>query len=185
MLYLAQQALDLPAELDDLANSISYCSQAPWLLNRTVRENIVFGQGFNKTRYDAVVECCCLNADFQALIKGDQTTVDDKGITLSGGQQQKISLARAVYSNSMHVLLDDCLSAVDPETALHIYEKCICGDLMRGRTCIVATHNATLMVERADWIVVLESGTVVAQGTKSQLNYNGRVCYERVKRNLS
>lgn len=174
----------LPMQLDDLTNSISYCPQTPWLLNRTVKENIVFGQGFNKTRYDAVVECCCLDADFQALIKGDQTMVGDRGITLSGGQQQRISLGRAVYSNSMHVLLDDCLSAVDPETALYIYEKCICGELMRGRTCIFATHNATLMVERADWIVVLESGTVVTQGTKSQLNYNGRVPYEKSKKKL-
>ncbi|RLV94170.1 ATP-dependent bile acid permease [Spathaspora sp. JA1] len=156
-----------------LTDSIAYCSQSPWLLNDSIRNNICFGTTYIKDRYDAVIEACGLVRDFQILSAGDATEIGEKGITLSGGQKQRVSLARALYSNSKHLLLDDCLSAVDSHTALWIYENCISGPLMHGRTCILVSHNVALTVQKAEWIVVLENGRVKNQGTAEELLATG------------
>jgi ABC-type multidrug transport system fused ATPase/permease subunit len=95
--------------------------------------------------------------------------IGDKGVTLSGGQKQRIALARAVYSSSRIVLLDDCLSAVDSPTAQHIFERCLTGGLMRGRTCVLVTHHVGLTLAKADFVVVLRDGRVVASGPPSQV----------------
>lgn len=156
-----------------LTESVAYCSQAAWLLNDTIRNNIVFAAPFNQERYDKVVEACGLSRDFVILSAGDSTEIGEKGITLSGGQKQRVSLARALYSNSRHVLLDDCLSAVDSHTALWIYENCISGPLMQGRTCVLVSHNVALTVQKAEWVIVMDNGRVKIQGTPEELLNSG------------
>lgn len=158
-----------------LTESVAYCSQSAWLLNDTIRNNIIFSQPFNPDRYDKVVEACGLSRDLEILAAGDKTEIGEKGIALSGGQKQRISLARALYSNSKHILLDDCLSAVDSHTALWIYENCISGPLMANRTCILISHNVALTIQKADWIVVMEDGKVRAQGTPDVLLDEGHL----------
>lgn len=164
---------DLIVENDGMTNSIAYCSQGAWLLNDTVKNNILFSSPFNEARYDAVVEACGLKRDFEILSAGDQTEIGEKGITLSGGQKQRVSLARALYSSSRHLLLDDCLSAVDSHTALWIYENCITGPLMEGRTCILVSHNVALTLKNADWVVFMENGKVKDQGEPLELFQKG------------
>ncbi|KAI5958337.1 YBT1 [Candida theae] len=164
---------ELTPDENGLTESVAYCSQSAWLLNDTIRGNITFGAPFNQKRYDDVVEACGLSRDLQILSAGDQTEVGEKGITLSGGQKQRVSLARALYSNSKHLLLDDCLSAVDSHTALWIYENCITGPLMQGRTCILVSHNVALTAQHAEWIVVMENGRVKNQGTTEALLESG------------
>ncbi|ODV98301.1 hypothetical protein PACTADRAFT_48088 [Pachysolen tannophilus NRRL Y-2460] len=156
-----------------LAEAVAYCSQAAWLLNDTIRNNIIFAAPFDQERYDSVVKACGLVRDFEILEGGDNTEIGEKGITLSGGQKQRVSLARALYSNAKHVLLDDCLSAVDSHTALWIYDNCITGPLMKGRTCILVSHNVALTVTAAEWVVVLENGRIKNQGTPSFLLKEG------------
>lgn len=158
-----------------LTESVAYCSQSAWLLNDTIKNNIIFAQPFIPERYDRVVEACGLTRDLEILAAGDQTEIGEKGIALSGGQKQRISLARALYSNSKHVLLDDCLSAVDSHTALWIYENCISGPLMANRTCILVSHNVALTVQKAEWIVVMEDGRAKVQGTPDELLENGHL----------
>ena len=160
---------DLVPDSDGLTNSIAYCSQAAWLLNDTVRNNILFNRPFDKNRYEAVIKACGLIRDFEVLKAGDQTEIGEKGITLSGGQKQRISLARALYSDARHVLLDDCLSAVDAHTASWVYENCITGPLMENRTCILVSHNIALTLKNADLVVMLENGEVKDQGTPTEL----------------
>ena len=164
---------DVIPDENGLTESVAYCSQSAWLLNDTIRGNITFGSPFNQTRYDEVIEACGLTRDLQILSAGDQTEVGEKGITLSGGQKQRVSLARALYSNSRHLLLDDCLSAVDSHTALWIYENCITGPLMQGKTCILVSHNVALTAQHAEWIVVMENGRVKNQGTTEVLLESG------------
>ncbi|ODV81047.1 uncharacterized protein CANTADRAFT_25320 [Suhomyces tanzawaensis NRRL Y-17324] len=156
-----------------LTESVAYCSQAAWLLNDTIRNNITFSAPFNQNRYDKVVEACGLSRDFEILSAGDSTEVGEKGITLSGGQKQRVSLARALYSNSRHVLLDDCLSAVDSHTALWIYENCISGPLMEGRTCILVSHNVALTIQKAEYVVVMDNGRAKSQGTPEEVLKSG------------
>jgi ABC-type multidrug transport system fused ATPase/permease subunit len=156
-----------------LTESVAYCSQAAWLLNDTIKNNITFGSPLNEDRYKKVIEACGLTRDLEILSAGDATEVGEKGITLSGGQKQRVSLARALYSNSKHVLLDDCLSAVDSHTALWIYENCVSGPLMGGRTCILVSHNVALTVQNAAWIVSLDNGRIKNQGTPEALLETG------------
>ncbi|GME70449.1 unnamed protein product [Ambrosiozyma monospora] len=152
-----------------LAESAAYCAQTAWLLNATIKENIVFASPFNKKRYNDVIDACGLRQDLNILEGGDETQIGEKGITLSGGQKQRVSLARALYSNSAYVLLDDCLSAVDSHTAVHIYENALSGDLMKNRTCILISHNVPLTIKQAGYVIVMSKGAVEAQGTVNEL----------------
>lgn len=164
-----------------LTDSVAYCAQEAWLVNDTIRENIVFASPFDKQRYNAVIKACALERDLQILEAGDQTMVGEKGISLSGGQKQRISLARAMYSRARHLLLDDCLSAVDSHTVKHIFREAIMGPLMMNRTCILVTHNVALAAPEADWIVVMDNGRIAAQGTPDDVAASGALGDELLK----
>ncbi|PNY27582.1 ATP-dependent bile acid permease [Tolypocladium capitatum] len=158
-----------------LADTIAYVAQAAWLVNANIRDNILFATPYDEQRYGDVIVACALERDLEILDHGDETLVGEKGITLSGGQKQRISLARALYSNSAHVLMDDCLSAVDSHTAQWIFTNCIKGPLMKNRTCILVTHNVQLCVPSADHVVVLDNGRIAAQGPAKQLIDSGKL----------
>jgi ABC-type multidrug transport system fused ATPase/permease subunit len=158
-----------------LANSIAYVAQSAWLVNANIRDNILFAAPYNQQRYNDVIVACALERDLDILDHGDETLVGDKGIALSGGQKQRISLARALYSNSAHVLLDDCLSAVDSHTAQWIFSNCIRGPLMKNRTCILVTHNVQLCIPSADYVVVLENGRVSIKGSADEVIASGKL----------
>ena len=147
-----------------LTESVAFCAQQAWLVNDTIKQNILFASPWDEERYLSVIDACALQKDLEILDAGDGTLVGEKGITLSGGQKQRISLARALYCNARHVLLDDCLSAVDSHTAKHIFERCIMGPLMFNRTCILVTHNVALCVPLSEHVVVLANGKVATQG---------------------
>ena len=152
-----------------LTESVAYCAQQAWLLNGTIKENIIFASNWDARRYKSVIVACSLQRDLEILDGGDQTLVGEKGVTLSGGQKQRISLARALYCNARHVLMDDVLSAVDSHTAKWIFDKALLGPLMYNRTCILVTHNATLCWPHADFAVVLDNGRLAVQGTPGEV----------------
>jgi ABC-type multidrug transport system fused ATPase/permease subunit len=158
-----------------LADNVAYCAQQAWLVNANIKDNILFAAPFNEGRYKKVIVACALERDLEILDAGDETLVGEKGITLSGGQKQRISLARALYSNSQHILLDDCLSAVDPHTAKWIFDNCIRGPLMRNRTCILVTHNLALCVPQSKYVVYLDNGKVGIQGSPEDVTRSGKL----------
>ncbi|KAH3669245.1 hypothetical protein OGAPHI_001366 [Ogataea philodendri] len=135
----------------------------PWVQNATVRENILFGQPFDQTKYDEIVRVCSLDTDFELFSAGDMTEVGERGITLSGGQKARINLARAVYSDRDIILLDDVLSAVDAKVGKHIMEQCILGYL-KGKTRILATHQLSL-INAADKVIFLNGNGSIDYGT--------------------
>ena len=171
----------LEASDDGLTESVAYCAQQAWLINDTIKQNIIFAAPLDEQRYRNVLEACALNRDLEVLENSDATLVGEKGIVVSGGQKQRISLARALYSNSRHVLLDDCLSAVDSHTAQHLYERCISGPLMFGRTCILVTHNVSLCIPHAHHVVVLRNGKIAAQGSPEAVAATGALGDEALK----
>jgi ABC-type multidrug transport system fused ATPase/permease subunit len=158
-----------------LTESVAYCAQQAWLVNANIKENILFAAPFDEQRYKDVIVACALERDLEILDNGDQTLVGEKGITLSGGQKQRISLARALYSNSRHVLLDDCLSAVDSHTAKWIFDNCIMGPLMCNRTCILVTHNLALCVPFSRYVVVMDNGRIETKGSADEVMASGKL----------
>lgn len=101
-----------------LRGSVSYVSQEAWVFGSTVRQNILFGQQFDRQRYQRVVKACSLFKDFSQFPDGDQSVVGERGSSLSGGQKARINLARAVYRQADIYLLDDPLSAVSATSTL-------------------------------------------------------------------
>lgn len=158
-----------------LVESVAYCAQQAWLVNGTIKDNIIFASPFDARRYKNVIVACSLQRDLEILDAGDQTIVGEKGVTLSGGQKQRISLARALYCNARHVLLDDVLSAVDAHTAKWIFEKALMGPLMYNRTCILVTHNAVLCLPHAKFAVVLDNGRVAMSGSANEVISSGKL----------
>lgn len=161
-----------------LSDTVAYCSQTAWLVGATIRENIVFGAEWDQRRYDDVIYACALERDLEIFDLGDATEVGEKGTTCSGGQKARIALARALYSPAKTVILDDVLSAVDAQTARHIYVHVLQGPLMDGRTCILVTHAVNLCVPAAAFVVSLDAGRVVAAGTPAELVASGALALE-------
>ena len=164
-----------------LMESVAYCAQQAWLVNGTIKENIIFASPWDAKRYKDVIVACSLQRDLEILDAGDQTLVGEKGVTLSGGQKQRISLARALYCKARHVLMDDVLSAVDSHTAKWIFDKALLGPLMWDRTCILVTHNATLCLPHADFAVVLDNGRVSSQGSAVEVIASGKLAEDMSK----
>ncbi|KAI0803028.1 hypothetical protein BC629DRAFT_1491319 [Irpex lacteus] len=147
---------------------VAYATQESWVLNATIRDNIVFGAPFDEARYDAVLDQCALKRDLELFEAGDLTEVGEKGVTLSGGQKARVTLARAVYSNAEIILLDDVLAALDVHTSKWVVDKCLKGDLIKGRTVLLATHNVQLAKPVAEFAVALGTdGSIASQGSPS------------------
>lgn len=138
---------------------VGYCAQAPWLQNMSIRENILFCAPFHADRYKQVLDACALTPDLAAFKHGDLTDIGEGGIGLSGGQKARVALARAVYSQSRILLLDDPLAPLDHNTADSIVRKLFRGPLVKGRTVILVTHRVDLCMHLADQVVEIESGT--------------------------
>jgi ATP-binding cassette subfamily C (CFTR/MRP) protein 1 len=151
--------------------SHALCPEQPWMLNGTVRDNILFGRTFERPWYHAVLQACSLSRDLGSLPHGDQTVVGERGVVLSGGQKQRISLARAMYSEKDVILLDDPLSAVDANVGGAIMDDAICGKLLCTKTRVLCTHNMNVL-HRCDRILWLEDGTTRFLGSFSDLLQN-------------
>ncbi|KAG9012453.1 hypothetical protein FRB94_006069 [Tulasnella sp. JGI-2019a] len=144
--------LNLPRD-----GGVAFCAQESWIQNATIKENILFGSTFDEARYQKVVYQCALETDFALFDAGDDTEVGEKGLTLSGGQKARIALARALYSPTTILLLDDILSALDVHTSRWIVDKCLRGDLIQGRTVLLVTHNIGMTAPLADLVVTIGS----------------------------
>ncbi|KAI6782442.1 Oligomycin resistance ATP-dependent permease-like protein [Emericellopsis cladophorae] len=143
--------------------SKAFCPQYAWIQNTIVRNNIIFGKPLNRAWYQRVVEACALAADLEMLPNGDQTEIGERGITISGGQKQRLNIARAIYFDSDIILMDDPLSAVDAHVGRHIFDNAILG-LLGDKCRILATHQLWVL-NRCDRIVWMENGKIQAVDT--------------------
>ncbi|CAI7880577.1 unnamed protein product [Closterium sp. NIES-54] len=151
--------------------------QDPWILNATVRDNILMGAAgdtaaaVDEGRYQRAIDVCALRHDLAMLAGGDMAEIGERGINLSGGQKHRVALARAVYARADVVLLDDPLSAVDTHVGRHLFTECICGELA-GTTRVLVTHQLQY-ASHADVIIVIRAGRVTAMGTFDELQARG------------
>lgn len=148
---------------------VAYAPQKAWLLNDTVKENILFGQMYDGRRYHQVIQACGLQPDIDLLPARDMTEIGERGVNLSGGQKQRIALARALYSHAKLVILDDPLSALDAHVAKHVFDQGIKNQLLKKhRTVVLVTHKLDLLVH-ASKVVVLEGGKIRCQGNMTEI----------------
>lgn len=159
-----------PQELS-ISGSISLATQEPWIQNLSLRDNILFGLPFEKQWYKKVINACGLTSDLEQLPEGDSTEIGERGINVSGGQKARISLARAVYSRSDILLLEQCFEAVDEHVSAHLSKKCFNGILKepnpltgKKRTVIIVTHALKYMEKIADHFIVMKNGSICEQG---------------------
>jgi ATP-binding cassette subfamily C (CFTR/MRP) protein 1 len=147
----------------------AYVAQQAWVMNASVKENILFGHRYDPAFYDKTVKACALAEDFAQLPDGDETEVGERGISLSGGQKARLTLARAVYARADVYLLDDCLSAVDQHVGRHLIENVLGPNgLLSGKTRVLATNSIPVLME-ADFICLIREGRIIERGTYDQL----------------
>ncbi|GAT29334.1 ABC multidrug transporter [Aspergillus luchuensis] len=157
-------------------DSLSFCEQTPWHMNGTIRDCIVAMSAFDSQWYKSVIYACALAEDFEQLPRGDQTVIGSKGVALSGGQSQRIALARAVYSRKSVIILDDVFSSLDATTEDHIFHHLIGnhGLLRSIDSTIIFASSSVKRAPYADHIVVLDkNGHVVEQGSFKALDATG------------
>ena len=143
---------------------IGYMSQISWILNDTIKNNIVFGSKYNDILYNKCIDICCLTDDLKGMVDGDKTMIGSQGVNLSGGQKQRLSMARCMYMNADLYILDDPFSNVDSKVGNNIFKKCILNWLIKnGKTVIISTHSLSYL-NYADNIIVMNKGAVEKQG---------------------
>ncbi|KAI9353217.1 P-loop containing nucleoside triphosphate hydrolase protein [Zopfochytrium polystomum] len=157
-----------------IKGSIAYAPQQPWILTETVDGNIAFAGGSagedpekREERMKFVLGAAMLEADLENLSAGRKTLIGEKGVNLSGGQQARVALARALYQDADIYLLDDPISALDAHVGAAVFERCIKGALA-SKTVVLVTHQLHLL-PHADMVVVLDKGTIAQVGTYKEL----------------
>ncbi|MGR9051066.1 MAG: ABC transporter ATP-binding protein [Gammaproteobacteria bacterium] len=152
--------------LASLRRQISLVPQQPELFHRSVRDNITLGRPVSDAELiDAARKARCLEF-IEQLPAGFETPVGERGVKLSGGEKQRIAIARALLENAPLVVLDEATSALDSLTEQRIQVAIF--ELIEKKTAIVIAHRLSTIL-RMDRIVVLEQGRIVEQGTHREL----------------
>lgn len=146
---------------------LSYATQQPWVFQATVKDNILFGCDYDRSRYSKVIKSCDLTKDLDSFPQSDMTIVGDCGYELSYGQKTKINMARAIYRQADIYLLDDPFGAVDSSVGRTIFNKCVCG-FLKDSTIVLVTQQLPY-VRVADQVIVMQEGSITAKGTYDEL----------------
>jgi len=154
--------------------SVAYASQSPFILNATLKDNILFGKEFDEALYTRVLEACNLLPDLSQIGPAkDLTEIGERGVTLSGGQKARISLARCVYAQPSIALFDDVLSALDAATGKFVFERLFdsSGDAhsLLSKSAVVLVTHAAHFLSRVDTILVLVKGKAAFTGSWNDL----------------
>ncbi|GIX77997.1 multidrug resistance-associated protein 1 [Caerostris extrusa] len=149
--------------------SIAYVPQVNWVLNRTLKNNILLVKHMVEEKYNKILDLCCLRADLEILPAGDETEIGEKGVNLSGGQKLRVNLAQAVYQDKDVYLLDDPLSAVDVHVRKALFKNIIGNTgLLKNKARILVTHDVSVLPD-VDLIVSIKEGKIDEVGTYNDL----------------
>ena len=158
------------------SNNISYACQDPWIMNGTIRDNILFYNDFDSERYHKVVNACQLDKDFENLKHGDLTEIGSTGNNISGGQRARIALARAIYKDADIYLFDDPISSVDTYISMKIFHQGIVS-LLKDKTVIYVTHD-TRNLKYSSRVVVMNHFEIEFDGNYEQ--FSGKEKYKDI-----
>ncbi|XP_052864496.1 ABC transporter C family member 8-like [Anopheles cruzii] len=139
--------------------NFSYCAQTPWIQNDTIRNNILFGQPYNRPWYEEVIGACCLEKDLRTFPDGDERVIGEG--SLSGGQAQRVSLARAIYHEANVYLFDDPLRSLDNNISRKVFQRVFNRKtgVLTDKTIIFVSHNLDHL-RAADTIVNVTEGHI-------------------------
>lgn len=152
---------------DSLLSNISMVFQNVYLFHDTVRNNICFGKSdaTEAEMVEAAKKACC--HDFiMALPEGYDTVIGEGGGSLSGGEKQRISIARAILKDAPIIILDEATASIDPENE-HLIQAAI-SELTKGKTIVTIAHRLAT-IEQADQILVVDDGQIIQRGTHKEL----------------
>ena len=141
--------------------TVTNVEQEPVIFSTTIKENILFGLPFHSSKYKNVIRCCCLEEDMNEMIDQDGTDVGERGLALSGGQKIRIALARALYSESDVLLLDDPFSAVDAKVGMRMYDQLV-KNVIGTRIVILITHQIQYL-RSCENLIMIEKGKAKLQ----------------------
>ncbi|KAJ2481190.1 hypothetical protein EV174_003544, partial [Coemansia sp. RSA 2320] len=142
---------------------VGYLEQSPWIMNDTMRANILFGREFDEEFYWQVVNACALTQDLELWPNRDMSLIGEHGINISGGQRARLALARTVYSRADIYILDDPLSAVDAQVKRHILDNIILSSGLLGNKLRIVTTHAESMLPFCSQVVTLSDGTATVK----------------------
>ena len=152
---------------DSLLSNISMVFQNVYLFNDTIRANICFGKpDATEDEMIAAAKKARCHEFIMALPQGYDTVVGEGGGTLSGGEKQRISIARAILKNAPIIILDEATASIDPENE-HLIQQAI-SELTRGKTIITIAHRLAT-IQNADQILVVDDGRIAERGTHAEL----------------
>ena len=165
-IYLDSELLSL-YDIKSLKSFISYVPQNSFLFSDTIIENIKFGNYSAKdSEVNKVAQDSSIHSDISRFKDEYETLLGERGVNLSGGQIQRITIARALLKKSKILILDDCLSSVDAKT-----ETSILSNIKKSKkeeTVIIVSHKISSVIH-ADLIIVLDKGIIIEKGTHNQL----------------
>ena len=156
---------------ESLLRNISMVFQTVYLFHDTVENNIKFGcPDATHEQVVAAAKAACCHDFISALPNGYDTVIGEGGSTLSGGEKQRISIARAMLKNAPIVILDEATASVDPENE-HLIQQALSA-LTKGKTILTIAHRLAT-IQSADQILVVEDGRIVQRGTHDELMAQG------------
>tara|TARA_B110000444_G_C18851384_1_gene605926 strand:- start:4621 stop:6378 length:1758 start_codon:yes stop_codon:yes gene_type:complete len=173
-------------KLYELRKSIGYVPQNPFLFSESIIDNIKFGNNeAGNIEIESAAKFASIDQEIKKLKNGYNTVLGERGITLSGGQIQRISIARALIKNPEIILLDDCLSSVDTDTEEVILKNL--ESFNKDKTTLIVSHRVS-SIKSADNIIVLKDGNIIEEGTheeliKNKTYYNKLFDYQQSKQN--
>eukprot|EP00659_Diplonema_papillatum_P018998 gene18998-29263_t len=164
--------------IPQVEEDIGYITQKPFIAAGTVEYNVVMGRTFDQARLDSAISRACMQNDLKRFPDGINTELGERGTTLSGGQMQRICIARALYTQPALLLADDPLSAVDSLVGLRLFDECFSeysrpptAAAPRGATLVMAL-NQLQFLPQFDYAVLFDRGEIVCQGPPSLLIQN-------------
>ena len=157
--------------LSGIRSEIGYVPQNPFLFSESIERNIRFGkQDASFEDIKAAAQSAAVAENIEQFKEGYKTLLGERGVTLSGGQIQRISIARALIKNPKVLLFDDCLSAVDADTEEEILKNL--KERSKEKTTLIVSHRIS-SVKDANSILVIDQGAIIEQGTHAELIHKG------------
>ena len=161
--------------LDNYYNYISYINQESPLFDGTLRENIIFDKKVSDKEIIKVLELLNLKDFYNKLENGLNSEIGEKGILMSGGERQRIALARLFFDDSSIIVLDEATNALDNKNEKNVIDLLL--NKLQDKTIIFVTHKVELL-KQFDIIYVIKDGNVIEKGTYNKLNKKDKYFYE-------